>query len=306
VYDRKAVRRRRAALAVFVALSIVILTAYFGESGGGFFHALQRGAQEAFAPIETGASRALKPVRDFFGWAGDTIDAKDENKELKEQVERLRSALAEAQTARRDARQLKGLVGLHRQEGFPRGTRPVAARVIARSPTVWYSSLKIDKGSGDGIRLNQPVIAAASSPSSGNAVGGLAGKVTRVTGGTAEVTLITDESSGVAAQVMPAGASGVVKPEVGNPRDMLLDFVEGGKRVTEGTIVVTSGFKASRVESLFPRGIPIGEVTKVDLDEVELYQRVHVRPFADLRRIDIVQVLTRKPSAVQTAGVTTP
>ena len=306
MYDRKAVRRRRAALAVFVALSIVILTAYFGESGGGFFHALQRGAQEAFAPIETGASRALKPVRDFFGWAGDSIDAKDQNKELKEQVDRLRTELADAQTARRDARQLRGLVGLHRDDGFPRGTRPVAARVIARSPTVWYSSLKIDKGSSDGIRLNQPVIAAASNPSSGNAVGGLAGKVTRVTGGTAEVTLITDESSGVAAQVMPAGASGVVKPEVGNPRDMLLDFVEGGKRVTQGTIVVTSGFKASRVESLFPRGIPIGEVTKVDLDEVELYQRVHIRPFADLRRIDIVQVLTRKPPAVQTAGVVTP
>ena len=60
MYDRKVVRRRRAALAVFVVLSIAILTAYFGESGGGFFHALQRGAQEAFAPIETGASRALK------------------------------------------------------------------------------------------------------------------------------------------------------------------------------------------------------------------------------------------------------
>jgi rod shape-determining protein MreC len=305
VYDRKAVRRRRAALAVFVALSIAILTAYFGESGGGFFHALQRGAQEAFAPIESGASRALKPVRDFFGWAGDTIDAKDQNKELKEEVERLRAELADAQTSRRDARQLRGLVGLHRQEGFPRGTRPVAARVIARSPTVWFSSLKIDKGSGDGIRLNQPVIAAATN-TSGSAVGGLAGKITRVTGGTAEVTLITDESSGVAAQVMPAGASGVVKPEVGNPRDLLLDFVEGGRRVTEGTIVVTSGFKASRVESLFPRGIPIGEVTKVDLDEVELYQRVHIRPYADLRRIDIVQVLTRKPPATQTAEVVTP
>ena len=94
MYDRKVVRRRRAALAVFVALSIAILTAYFGESGGGFFHAFQRGAQEAFAPIETGASRALKPVRDLFGWAGDTFDAKKENKDLKQEVERLRSALA--------------------------------------------------------------------------------------------------------------------------------------------------------------------------------------------------------------------
>jgi rod shape-determining protein MreC len=306
VNDRKAVRRRRAALAVFVALSIVILTAYFGESGGGFFHALQRGAQEAFAPIESGASRALKPVRDFFGWAGDTIDAKDQNEELREEVERLRSELAEVLTRRRDTAQVRGLVGLHGQDGFPQGTRPVAARVIARSPSVWYSSLKIDKGSSDGVRLNQPVIAASSDPSSDRAVGGLAGKVTRVTGGTAEVTLLTDASSGVAAQVMPAGAAGVVKPEVGNPRDLLLDFVEGGRRVTEGAIVVTSGFKASRVESLFPRGIPIGEVTKVDLDEVELYQRVHIRPFADFRRIDIVQVLTRKPPATETAGVLAP
>ena len=95
MYDRKVVRRRRAALAVFVVLSIAILTAYFGESGGGFFHTLQRGAQEAFAPIETGASRALKPVRDFFGWAGDTIDAKDQNADLKKEVQRLRGQLAE-------------------------------------------------------------------------------------------------------------------------------------------------------------------------------------------------------------------
>ena len=80
MYDKKVVRRRRAALAVFVALSIAILTAYFGESSGGLFHTLQRGAQEAFAPVETGASRALKPVRDLFGWVGDTFDAKDENK----------------------------------------------------------------------------------------------------------------------------------------------------------------------------------------------------------------------------------
>jgi rod shape-determining protein MreC len=296
VFDKKVVRRRRAALAVFVGLSVVLLTAYFGESPGGILHALQRGTQEALAPVETGASKALKPLRDLFGWFGDTLDAKDENEKLRNEVEQLRGQLAEAQTARRDAQQLRGLVGLARQEGFPDGTEPVSARVIARSPTVWYSSVKIDKGSGDGIRRNQPVIAA----------GGLAGKVTRVTGGTAEVTLITDASSAVSAQVMPDGANGIVKPEVGQPEDLLLDFVQKDRRVTEGTTVVTSGFTSSRVESLFPRGIPIGRVVKVDLDEVELYQRVHIRPFADLRGMDFVQVLTRKPPAQQQAGVLTP
>ena len=134
------------------------------------------------------------------------------------------------------------------------------------------------------------------------AAGGLAGKVTRVTGGTAEVTLITDSQSAVSAQVMPDGATGIVKPEVGDPNDLLLDFVQKGKRVTEGTTVVTSGFASDSVRSIFPRGIPIGRVTKVDLDEVELYQRVHIKPFADLRRIDFVQVLTRRGAPAQSAS----
>ncbi|HZG50208.1 MAG TPA: rod shape-determining protein MreC [Thermoleophilaceae bacterium] len=305
MYDRKAVRRRRAVLAVFIALSIGILTAYFGESGGGFLHALQRGAQETFAPIESGASRALKPVRDLVGWAGDTFEAKDRNDELEQEVDRLRSQLARSQTAQRDAEQLKGLVDLPKLEGYPQGTAPVTARVIARSPTVWYSKIKIDKGSSDGVELNQPVVAASAEPQGGT-VGGLAGKVTSVTGGSAEVTLITDASIGVGAQVMPAGAAGIVRPEVGDPRDLLLDFVEGGRRVTENTTVVTSGFRTDEGESLFPRGIPIGRVVDVDLDELEIYSRVHIRPFADLKRIDIVQVLTRRPRGAQTAEVSVP
>ena len=293
MYDRKTIRRRRAVLAVFIALSIVILTAYFGESRGGAFHTLQRGAQETFAPIETGASSALKPFRDFFGWTGDTIDAKDQNTELKDEVERLRTDLAEAQTSLRDANQLKAIRDLHEENYFPTSTRPVTARVIAKSPTVWYSSVKIDKGSNDGVRVDQPVIAA----------GGLAGKVISATGGTAEVRLITDGESGVSAQVFPQGVTGIVRPQVGNPSDLLLENVESGRRGTEGTLVISSGFTSSKGESLFPRGIPIGRVTEVDFDELETYQRVHVKPFADLRRVDVVQVLTRRGVAQEAAAL---
>jgi rod shape-determining protein MreC len=297
VFDNKVVRRRRAALAVFVGLSLVLLTAWFGESAGGVLHAFQRGAQAAFAPIETGADRALKPVRDLFGWVGDSFDAKSQNKKLKSEVQSLRTQLAEADTAKRDAAELRGIVGLKRQAGFPQGTSPVTARVIARSPTVWYSTVKVDRGSSDGVRVDQPVIAS----------GGLAGKVTNVTGGTAEVTLITDASSAVSAQIVPDGASGIVQPEVGNPNKLLLDFVEKGKRVSEGATVVTSGFQSSNVESLFPRGIPVGKVTNADLQQIELYQRVTIQPFADLRRLDYVQVLRSRGAPLaatgQTAGV---
>jgi rod shape-determining protein MreC len=119
------------------------------------------------------------------------------------------------------------------------------------------------------------------------------------------VTLITDPSIGVGAQVMPSGATGVVRPNVGNQRDLLMDFVEGG-RVTENTTVATSGFTIAKDESLFPRGIPIGRVREADLDELEVYRRVHIEPYADLKSIDIVQVLTKRGTSSQTAGVVVP
>jgi rod shape-determining protein MreC len=272
-----------------VTLSIGLLTIYFGESANGGLHAIQRGAQEVLAPIEEGASRAFKPFRDAINWTGDVFDAKSENEELKDEVVQLREDLAAAQTAQREAEQLRALVDLPEDQLFPQSTEPVTARIIARSPTSWQSSVQIDKGSSSGIEEDMPVIAAG-----GDGGGGLAGKITSVSGGTATVTLITDESSAVSAQVMPDGAAGIVKPTVGDPSDMLLDFIEKGRSVSEDTTVITSGSRSDRFESLFPRGIPIGRVTEVDTEERELYQRVHIEPFADLKRMDFVQVLTQR------------
>ena len=82
MHDR-AVRRRRAVLVVLVAASLILLTAYFGESQDGRLHSAQRGALGALSPIQEGASRVLKPFRDLFGWFGDTIDAKDQRDKAK-------------------------------------------------------------------------------------------------------------------------------------------------------------------------------------------------------------------------------
>jgi rod shape-determining protein MreC len=278
---KKSVRRRRAVLAVLVAFSIALLTAYFGESASGGLHAIQRGFMEGLAPLQEGASRALKPARDLGGWIGDVFDAKSENKRLRRQVEDLRNRLAAAETAQRDVSELRKLVGLNQSSRFPQGYERVASRVIARSPTVWYSTITIDKGSDARVREDQPVITGD----------GLIGKVSTVSPDAAQVTLITDHTSGVSAQIVPDGASGLIKPKVGDPTDLLLDFVEKDHPIVKGATVITAGWRSSRLESLFPRGIPIGKVTRVDSSERELYQRVHLRPFADLRRLDLVEVL---------------
>jgi rod shape-determining protein MreC len=278
-------------LALLVGLSIALLTAYFGESASGGLHAIQRGFLQALAPFQEGASRALKPARDLVGWTGDVFDAKSENKKLRREVRELQGRLAQSEVDSREARELRALVGFNRSVGFPSGYDPVAARVIARSPTVWYAAITIDKGSDQGLRVDQPVVSGA----------GLVGRVSDVAPDAARVTLITDHTSGVSAQLVPDGANGLVKATVGNPNDLILDFVEKGRAVARGATVVTSGWRSSRLESLFPRGIPIGRVSRVDSDERELYQRVHLRPFADVRELDVVEVLTRDSGAVQNA-----
>lgn len=272
--------------------SLILLTAYFGEGNGGPLHAVQRGALTVLAPIQEGASRALKPVRDLFGWIGDTFDAKGERDKLREERNDLRREVAALQNADRENRQLRGLVDLDKGSDLS-AYAPVTSRVIGRSPTVWYATINIDKGSSAGVRVDQPVVSGE----------GLVGRVSAVTTGAAQVTLLTDQSSGVSAKVAPKasreaevdarlGMTGLVKPAVGSPSDLLLDFIPRGTKVRQGDPVVTAGSRSSRLESLFPPGIPIGVVSKVDANEVDLYQRVHVRPYAQLRELDFVQVLT--------------
>jgi rod shape-determining protein MreC len=280
-------------LAVLVGLSIALLTAYFGESASGGLHAVQRGFMQVLAPLQEGASRALKPARDLGGWIGDVFDAKSDNKKLRDQVEELRARLAKAETNERDSADLRALVGFNRSDVYPENYEHVAARVIGRSPTVWYSTVTIDKGSDAGVRANQPVVTGD----------GLIGKISAVSGDAAQVTLVTDHTSGVSAQVVPEGASGLVKARVGDPNDLLLDFVEKGRPVLKGATVVTAGWRSSKLESLFPRGIPIGRVTRVDSRERELYQRVHLRPFADLRRLNVVEILVPPSGGGQRAEV---
>lgn len=282
MYDKKVVRRRRAVLGVLVALSLGLLTVYFGENGGGFLHSLQRGTSAVFSPLEKGVTVVFRPVSNFTHWTGDVFHAKKENKQLKKQVQELRAQVAQDQTAQHDAAQLRGLVGLQRDSNFASAGKLVTARVISRSPTVWYSNVVINAGSSDGVHVNDPVIAA----------GGLAGKITSVVGGQSQVTLITDQSSNVSAEVMPDGSSGIVRPDVGNPDDMLLDYIQRGAKIAKGDSVLTAGFTSSKLDSLFPRSIPIGKVTKVVPSELDQYSRVHIHPYADLRRMDFVQVLT--------------
>jgi rod shape-determining protein MreC len=294
VHDRKVVRRRRAVLGLLVACALILLTAYFGEGAGGGLHAIQRGALAVFSPIESVASDAVKPFRDLFGWFGDTFHAKGENKKLKKEVQQLRGQVAQLSGAMRTSRQLDRITALDGNTNLD-SMGPVNARVVIASPTAWYSTVNINRGSGDGVRVNDPVI-------DGD---GLVGRVQTVVSDAAVVLLITDPQSGVSARMADTGIPGFVQTgSPGNPNDLLMQRLPRNSTPHVGEMVVTAGTETPAYPTFYPPHIPIGTVTKVDPNELDTSQQVHIRPFANMHNLDVVQVLT-KPSTRSVGPTTT-
>jgi rod shape-determining protein MreC len=275
---RKQVRRRRALLALLIVGSFALLTVTYGQGSNG----VQRGVSAIFSPIQSVADRALKPARDLVNWFDETFDAKGKNARLHTELEAARKEAVGAQAAIAENEQLHKLLKLDRSGAIPSGYEEVTGRVISRSPTVWFSDVIVDVGSGDGVKAGDPVV-------DGD---GLVGKVSAVTGGSAKVTLIADHSSAVAAKLVPDGAQGILKPSVGDPGDMILEYLNTEKHVGKGQSVVTSGWRGQGIEAGYPPNLPIGEVTEASIAEQEAQAQVHVKPFADLRELDVVQVLT--------------
>jgi rod shape-determining protein MreC len=265
-------------LALLIVGSFALLTVTYGQGSDG----MQRGVSAIFSPVQSVLDRALKPARDLVNWFDETFDARGRNSRLHTELEAARRQAVGAGAALAENAQLRKLLKLDESGAIPSGYKLISGEVISRSPTVWYSDVTIDVGSGDGVGVGDPVV-------DGD---GLVGQVAAVTGGSAQVTLIADHSSAISAKVVPPGIEGVIKPEVGDPGHLLLDSINSARHPHKGEAVVTAGWRGQGIASRFPPNIPIGEVTKAGIVEQEAQQQVHLRPFADLRDLGLVQVLT--------------
>lgn len=293
----KQVRRRRAVLAALVALSLILLTAYFGQPSTSPLHTLQRGIAEVFSPIQEGASKVFSPVRDVANWFSQTIHAKSRANELQKQLDATRAKLAQAEAAVSQNSQLRKEVGLDQTDNVSSYT-PVAADVIAQDPILWYQQIEVDKGADDGVRQDDPVIGD----------GALVGKVAEVGPTYSEVSLITDHTVNVAAQVTDQnGDRGLLVPDVGNPNELVLEdlpnLTPGQPGPQVGQQVLTAGFKSGTITSLYPHGILIGQVSYASANLLYNSHQVDVSPAADLRHLQLVQILTRAQNSTARAQV---
>jgi rod shape-determining protein MreC len=296
----KQIRRRRAVLALLVAVSLILLTAYFGESSSSPLHSVQSGVVDVLSPVQDGASRVLSPVRDIAGWFSSTVNAKSQVAELKTKNEALTKQLDAAKYDRVIGAQAQKIVELDTNANLSKYGL-VNATVIAENPIAWYDTIEVNRGSDDGVRVNDPVVGD----------GGLVGRVSEVGSTWSDVTLLTSPKFAVGAMVLegPGKAdTGEIEPAVGSPDTLTLEYLPSNASISQGDQVVTSGFKDQsnpKIDSLYPADIPIGTVSNANTaDTLINNQDVYVTPLVDLRHLSLVQILTQpQAGTTESAGL---
>ena len=236
-----------------------------------------------------------KSINGIGSWIGeinqtfqDKQDLIDKNQELQDAVDTLteqNNILIQNQS---ELSRLQELYNLDEEySSYPK----VAARIISKDPGNWYDTFMINRGSNDGIRVDNNVIAGK----------GLVGIVTEVGPNWATVRATIDDSSNVSAMTVGTDDTCVVEGE--------LELIDEGKlrfsqlydkddKVTVGERVVTSNISDKYVEGLF-----IGYVSEIELDTNNLTKTGTIVTPVDFQHLKDVFVITvNKQDAVDNSG----
>jgi rod shape-determining protein MreC len=279
--SRSSALKRRIVVGVLVLLSLVLITVSFRSSA---LDGVQGTAAGILKPFEVAADRISRPFRDAVSWGRGLVDAKSQNKQLKARIQTLQQQLSLDEGAVQQNVQLKAALNYR---GLPsiKNFRRVNASVAVNPQSAIDQSVAITAGTNDGVRAGDVVIDPVT--------GGLVGTVDRAFPSVARVTLLTDsQSAATSIDLTSPTAVGIIQPGGGGSDALVLDLVSKSKVVREGDTIVTAGsLGKSTLQSIFPRGIPVGTVTSQSSNDVNPFKNIQVKPLVDFSSLQSVIVL---------------
>jgi rod shape-determining protein MreC len=218
-------------------------------------------------------------VTGIFDNVDSLLNTYQENKYLKSRLEEFAGVKAEVTDLRSENADLKELVG--KKEDL-RDFNPIQATVIARNPDQWEEKVIINKGSKSGVSENMAVMTAQ----------GLIGKVTLTTPFTSTVELVSTQDPNYRVSALVLGGKkevfGLIEGYDSERRELLLKRIDADIELKEGQQVVSSG-----LGGIFPKGIVIGEITEVAIDEFGLTKLAYIKPAADFSLLNHVVIADR-------------
>ena len=283
---RRGNRRRRYVLLLLVLTAITLITLDRRSDDDGPLGVVGRVAHRIVSPVASGVDWVADPVGDWFSGVFDGGSLKDENEELRKRVDELERQLDQVDSALEENRQFKDLLALPITDDIDR----VYARVVAGAPGNFEQTLTLNKGSGDGIVVDMPVIAAR----------GLVGRIIEVWENGSKVLLLTDRRSGVGVRLVPSRVTGVALGRAGSDT-LALQIGDVDIDIAQGDQAETSGLEGST----YPPNLPVGEVGAVAREPGGTGQRVRVVPFVRFADVEHVMVLKWAPGSGPVVTTTT-
>ena len=233
--------------------------------------------------LDTFFRPAMETVNSIQNWGSGYWEVVMNYQEVKEENQRLKEELASRNYIEQQMTKImKQNQRLRELANFKEYTpyEAVGSSVIGYSPDNWTSGIVINRGLEAGIDSNMPVVAQK---------GYLAGTVQKSSRHTAQVTLLNDPNFVIGGIVRreESRALGVVKGQEQEQDRLVMENVSWDADIEADDIIVTSGLSHH-----VPKGIPIGIVISVTPADYGLSQRVTLVPFAYLRRLEEVLVIT--------------
>ncbi len=236
--------------------------------------------------LQEGVATVFRPVGSFFTNVFRAGALAERVRVLEQENAGLQSQLSDVATLRAENAAYERILGLTEELRL----EPIGAAVVAESVGPFEWSVVINKGADDGVIEDMPVVAAE----------GLVGRVIEVYESQAKVMLIIDPDSRVTARLSSSRDQGLI---VGQREESLrLDLIGPEIEIVPGEIVETSGFQVDEFEGLFPPGIQIGQVERVEPSDDGITVHVLIRPNVDFSRLDRVAVVTGVERIAPEAG----
>ncbi len=162
----------------------------------------------------------------------------------------------------------------------------VASQIVSRDPNPISGVCLIDKGLSDGVDKNSPVITCD----------GVYGKTIKVTKENAMVQAISDFNFRVACMNLRNGIQGIVRWESG--KGCILGQVRVNSDIQVGDSIVTSG-----IGSIFPKGVIVGKVRKINVDKTKLFYEIAIEPACKLEEVEYVFIVKKKAEGVEESTI---
>ena len=282
---RQRPRTTRLLLTILVSISVAVISLDYRQGTSGPLAGLGRAAKTTMAPLQQAVTDVTRPVGNFFQGVLHLPSLAQRNSDLQRQLEEAKAQNVSTAFDQQQLKTLEALLGLQRSLNPP----SVAAQVIANSVSNFAWTITLNKGTGDGIAVDMPVVAG----SPGAAM--LVGRVVSVTPISSDVMLIIDRHSAVAAKLSISGQTGLVLGQ--GPGDLKMALVNAGTDVQGAEPVFTQGYQVNGQPGLYPPGLLIGQVSRsLPTGPGDLQAFVTVRPALDFSNLDLVLVLKTAPA----------